>query len=68
MMSKHILLEKAFIYPLPKKEPDMAGCIFDSQAGYWKMEDKTPFILAADRPRPQSKKCDIETGKDRKGE
>ena len=32
------------------------------------MEDKTPFILAADRPRPQSKKCDIETGEDRKGE
>lgn len=68
-MGKHILLDKAFIYPLPKSEPDMSGCSFDYSAGYWKIdEDESPYILNNNRPRPQSKKADVETGEDRKGE
>ncbi|MFV9646770.1 MAG: hypothetical protein ACNYWU_13180 [Desulfobacterales bacterium] len=68
-MGKHILLDKAFIYPLPKSESNMSGCSFDAQAGYWKIdEDESPCILDSNRPRPQSKKADVETGEDRKGE
>lgn len=68
-MEKHILLDKAFIYALPKSESDMSGCSFDAQAGYWKIdEDESPCILDINRPRPQSKKADVETGEDRKGE
>lgn len=68
-MKKHILLEKAFIYPLPKTQPDMNGCYFDFKAGYWKIDiNASPVVFGSDRPKPQSKKADVETGEDKKGE
>lgn len=69
-MTKHILLQKAYVYPLPKVEPEMTGCTFDNINGYWYVDSsKNPYInddLMASGPR--SKKCDVETGEDRKGE
>ena len=68
-MKQHLLLEKAFIYPLPKEEPKLNGCNFDDENGYWTMDgSNTPFVLDKRGLRPRSKKADIETGEDQKGE
>jgi hypothetical protein len=66
---KHLLLEKAYIYPLPKEEPIMAGCSFDVEKGYWVLNDMDiPLILNIRGLIPRSKKADVETGEDQKGE
>ena len=59
-MKNHILLEKAYIYPLPKSKPEMDGCSYKEHLGYW--------VIDQSRPKPQSKKSDQETGEDQKGE
>lgn len=68
-MSSHLLLEKAYVYPLSKLCPDMTGYRFDDTNGYWVIE-KTgkPFVLDPMAQGPRSKKCDVETGEDQKGE
>jgi hypothetical protein len=68
-MKEHLLLEKAYTYPLPKSVPDMQGCKFDQLNGFWIMEESgEPFVLDGSNPGPRSKKCDLETGEDQKGE
>lgn len=68
-MSNHLLLERAFVYPLPKTHPNMSGYRYDEINGYWVIE-KTgePFVLDPSAQGPRSKKCDVETGEDQKGE
>lgn len=68
-MKEHLLLEKAYIYPLPKSTPDMHGCRFDHPNGFWVMEESgEPLVLDLSGQGPRSKKCDLETGEDQKGE
>ena len=68
-MKKHILLEKAHIYNINRIEPKIDGCSYDSVNGYWLIdENQLPIIFDSDWPKPQSKKNDIETGEDQKGE
>lgn len=68
-MRQHLLLEKAYVYPLPKQEPKLTGCNFDYENGYWVMEDTlTPLVSENRGFGPRSKKCDVETGEDQKGE
>lgn len=68
-MGKHLLLEKAVVYPLPKSNPKMEGYFFDDLKGYWvNKQTGAPMMLDENCQRPQSKKNDIETGEDRKGE
>ena len=68
-MKEHLLLAKAYIYPLPKSEPILDGCEFDDKKGYWiNIQNDMPFIFDEKGRRPQSKKCDNETGEDQKGE
>lgn len=68
-MKKHILLEKAYVYPLPKVRPEMSEYKFDYRYGYWVTKDSDePFVSDKSNPGPRSKKCDIETGEDQKGE
>ena len=65
----HLLLEKAYIYPLPKTLANLEGCYYDKKKGYWIMEEsKSPLILDPKGPKPKTKKCDVETGEDQKGE
>lgn len=68
MMKGHILLERARRYPEPTKVPTPVGCAFQETHGYWtKNGTNRPMML--DDPEPvTSKKCDIETGEDQKGE
>lgn len=68
-MKEHMLLEKAYIYPLPKSTPDMIGFEYDSKKGFWiDVNTKEPFVMNSLYPGARSKKCDVETGEDQKGE
>ncbi len=68
-MKKHFLLEKAFVYEnVPQKlTPD--GCTYDRTCGLWRNNNSGEVMMISDYAhRPVSKKCDIETGEDQKGE
>ncbi len=68
-MRDHILLEKAFRYTEPLEVPIPADCIFNEERGYWvNSQTNEVMMLMKERPIPQSKKCDRETGEDQKGE
>jgi len=67
-MKKHILLEKAFVYPIPKKKPKLSGYNFSAEKGYWIREDGLPLVEDDSTPKPKTKKHDVETGEDQKGE
>lgn len=68
-MKKHILLEKTFCYSEPKAISVPQNCIYDAKKGYWIDNDTAKAMMLSNDPRrPQSKKADIETGEDQKGE
>lgn len=68
-MKEHLLLQKAYIYPLPKSTLEMDGYQFDCKNGYWVTKvSGRPLVLDKSNSVPRSKKCDIETGEDQKGE
>jgi hypothetical protein len=68
-MKKHLLLEKAYVYPLPKATPETSGYKFDCKSGYWVVEKSgKPVVLDRANLGLSSKKCDLETGEDQKGE
>ncbi len=68
MMNGHILLERARRYSEPTGVLTPIDCVFQETRGYWtKNGTNRPMML--DDPKPvTSKKCDIETGEDQKGE
>jgi len=68
-MNNLLLLEKAYIYPMPKDPTPPAACSFDTGKGFW-ISDMTaqPMVTLEDHPKLETKKADIETGEDRKGE
>jgi len=67
---KHILLEKAFKYDIPKQHEKLfTGYNYDDVKGYWiNTTDGKPLMHEDAGFRPRTKKEDIETGEDRKGE
>jgi len=68
-MKQHILLEKAKCYETNVILPTPDNCIFLSSIGYWVDSITGKPMMNGDNPRkPQSKKHDIETGEDQKGE
>ena len=64
----HILLEKTFIYPEPLTIKEPANCSYDEVSGYWKTHDGNAAIMSESFRAGETKKCDIETGEDQKGE
>ena len=68
-MKQHILLEKAYCYREPTSISMPEEYTFSEQKGYW-MNSITGevMMLSSDPRRPQTKKHDIETGEDQKGE
>lgn len=68
MSEKHLLIKKAFIYDKPRKLPKLNGYYFVNSLGYWVDDDMVPYVLDPRRPKPQTKKADVETGEDQKGE
>jgi hypothetical protein len=67
-LRQHLLLDKAFVYPLPVEKPDMGEYVYDMNAGYWLLDKNNPLILNKSFIKPRSKKEDVETGEDQKGE
>ncbi|MDD2966305.1 MAG: hypothetical protein PHN64_02260 [Desulfovibrionaceae bacterium] len=69
-MVKHILLQKAFIFEPAKEIPKPADCSYNNANGYWQI-DSTGEVMITSRTILEglvSKKADIETGEDQKGE
>lgn len=67
---RHILLNYATTHEISSRSsvtPD--GCYYDQNVGAW-IISKTGalLVLESDEPRPTTKKADIETGEDQKGE
>lgn len=68
MIKQHILLESAKHYTEPAGVYTPAGYVFQETSGYWTREGTgRPMMLDAPKPLT-SKKCDVETGEDQKGE
>jgi hypothetical protein len=66
---KHILLERAHSYKPSKQEDTPQGCHYDLITGAWIIDGTTDLLVnSKERPRPVSKKNDIETGEDQKGQ
>lgn len=66
---KHILLQKALKYKQRKKIEDPKGFSFDSLIGAWiNNVDKSLLILSNDFKALGTKKEDVETGEDQKGQ
>lgn len=66
---KHLFLEKIFKYNVNKrKKGELKGYVYNSKLGYWVDKLMNPCINDVNFIKPQTKKCDIETGEDKKGE
>lgn len=66
---KHLFLEKIFRYDANKREKGcLEGYDYNSKLGYWVDKLMNPCIDDTNFIKPQTKKCDIETGEDKKGE
>lgn len=67
-MKEHILLERAKRYSEPTRILTPVGYEFQETIGYWTRSGTNEPMMLND-PRPvTTKKCDIETGEDQKGE
>jgi len=65
----HILLKHATSYERPKISLAPEGCHYDNEVGAWVFSDSGKLLVEEpERPKPQTKKHDIETGEDQKGE
>ena len=66
----HILLEKAKKYDEPnEKLLTPKGCSYKAQEGFWVDNSSNTAMMKTDKPQKSTtKKCDIETGEDQKGE
>ena len=66
---QHVLLELAITKELPELDLAPPGAVYDFDIGGW-IEPTTGEMLVSlpGRARPRTKKADIETGEDQKGE
>jgi len=68
-LKTHLLLEKAYVYPIKEEEINLEEYNFNTIKGYWvNKKSFQPLILDSSVQKPRSKKCDRETGEDQKGE
>ena len=68
-MKQHILIEKANYYPEPRQDSEPDNCTFIHKSGYWWNNSTGEIMMLSNNPcKPQTKKEDIETCEDQKGE
>ena len=68
-MKEHILLDKAYVYENIPEELTPEGCFYDRYSGLWRISSTGEVMMIGDyAQRPETKKCDVETGEDQKGE
>lgn len=66
---KHILLDHAKSYPVSNGDLSPPGCEYDLILGAWTLEKSHQLLVdTPERPKLRTKKFDIETGEDQKGE
>ncbi|MCO5267436.1 MAG: hypothetical protein M9897_00895 [Brumimicrobium sp.] len=66
---RHILLNRAFEYKKRKDINPPKGYVYNSILGAWfNVKDKLPLIFAKDFKAQGTKKFDVETGEDNKGQ
>ena len=69
MSAKHILLEKAIVYKKGQENFEDENYDYDYLLGYWiKKNNGKPAVYDPEFSEPRTKKEDIETGEDQKGE
>jgi hypothetical protein len=66
-MSRHVLLEFATRRPFCELPHMPDGATYETQGGCWKVNG-TPLVNLSTFQDQQTKKCDLETGEDMKGE
>jgi len=65
----HLLVQKAFTYEPRRQTKDPEGCEYDVKLGAWLWGHQKEFLVKSNnpyRPRPTTKKQDMETGEDQK--
>lgn len=66
---EHILLKYAQTYVREEKSLAPQDCYYDSELGVWKLSETDQiFVETSERAGPSTKKQDVETGEDQKGE
>lgn len=69
MNNEHPLLNRAQKYPRRDVNLAPAGCIYDDDIGAWRLISTGElWVETCERKGLETKKCDIETGEDQKGE
>ncbi len=71
MNGNHLLISRAFVYPKRNELEGPEDSRYDMALGFWLWgPDRDVLVRSAnrDKPRPGTKKEDIETGEDLKGE
>ncbi|MBI4773278.1 MAG: hypothetical protein HY788_03695 [Deltaproteobacteria bacterium] len=71
MHDDHILVRKAFVYNMARKLNALENCRYQNDRGFWIWEETNEPLVKSkhpNRPTPGTKKEDIETGEDLKGE
>lgn len=68
-MKEHILLDKAYIYEDVPDKLVPESCFYDREGGFWRLRNTGEVMMIGNNAqRPGTKKCDVETGEDQKGE
>ena len=66
---ENIIIEKSKYYTPKVQEFGLNSYTYSKILGYWvSKEDKLPFMESKTAIKPTTKKADVETGEDRKGE
>lgn len=66
----HLLIDKAFKFPSDRDLEDPENCVYDELRGWWVWKGKEVLVKSNNPLKPVcgTKKNDIETGEDSKGE
>lgn len=68
-MKEHILLDKAYVYENINRDLKPKDCTYDRVCGLWRLNSTGEvMMISSSVQRAETKKSDIETGEDQKGE
>jgi hypothetical protein len=69
-MKENFVIHQAFKYEVGSSKIEIPNnYTYNASSGYWVNEEtKTPMVLDPEGIKPRTKKEDVETGEDRKGE
>jgi hypothetical protein len=64
---QHPLVRACASTPLSEKQASFPESIYSEPLGLWLSANGLPMVENPNRPKPQTKKFDVETGEDHKG-